>query len=411
MSLALRYKLDEGTGTAAEDDVGALDGVVSVSAAWLDTDPAPIGASNPYSLSVPTADFAITAADVGDDLLTDTSRSISFWLKVGSDQTGFGYAYACDLSGAALLYSPDEAFFGTGWFWEDGDAQRVMPDVLTPDEWHHVALVRTADGDNGSFWIDGVEQDFAGAIGDVPGSLGGIYLGQALGTGPEIDDIRIYDHALSPEEIEALAGIPPSIAGTCDVTTTAVTCDAEGLFAEYIEAEVDLSTAAASSEAEGEFTAPPAAGDAALTTAAATCSASGTFTAPVYSGTASLSTSAATINAGGAHTAPVYSGSAALAMSPTTAASSGSCTAPIYTGAAALSKSATTVSAAGSAALPIYTGTAAIVCSPVTHMGVGNFADPPTEHCYLEVSDSVEHHVTGSDAVSWVVAASDEGDP
>jgi hypothetical protein len=80
--------------------------------------------------------------------------------------------------------------------------------VFTDGQWHHIGLIW--DGSHRTLYVDGV----AVAEDIQPGlesSLIGLYIGVGKDYAPNtffsglIDDVRIYDKALSPEQIAALA--------------------------------------------------------------------------------------------------------------------------------------------------------------------------------------------------------------
>lgn len=67
------------------------------------------------------------------------------------------------------------------------------------DKWHHITMAVSDDGTSLSIYIDGI---LDGAIMDRSGfQLGGdLYMGQCY-----INDLRIYDHCLSPKEVKEIA--------------------------------------------------------------------------------------------------------------------------------------------------------------------------------------------------------------
>ena len=83
--------------------------------------------------------------------------------------------------------------------------------VVTDGQWHHVGLVYDRAAMKRHLYVDGAEAAVdAGSVGGVQ-SFAGLYIGsgQILDTGSFfsglIDDVRIYDIAISAEKIEALA--------------------------------------------------------------------------------------------------------------------------------------------------------------------------------------------------------------
>ena len=92
-----------------------------------------------------------------------------------------------------------------------GDGSRNWAD----GEWHHLVVVR--DGAHGALWVDGTLRDendgMISVAGDSPLCVGNSYSGdyyQRKGWHGRLDEIRIYDRALSADEIRALhaEGVP-----------------------------------------------------------------------------------------------------------------------------------------------------------------------------------------------------------
>ena len=80
--------------------------------------------------------------------------------------------------------------------------------TITDGDWHRVGFVW--DGSNRILYADGVEVATDAQTG-LGGSDGGLYIGTGKGLGPAtfffglIDDVGIYNQALSAAEIAALA--------------------------------------------------------------------------------------------------------------------------------------------------------------------------------------------------------------
>ena len=82
--------------------------------------------------------------------------------------------------------------------------------VITDDQWHHIGFVW--DGSYRSLYVDGVEvaKDTKALTQALMSSNGGLYIGASKDLDATgffsglIDDVRIYDGALTAEEIAAL---------------------------------------------------------------------------------------------------------------------------------------------------------------------------------------------------------------
>ena len=81
--------------------------------------------------------------------------------------------------------------------------------IVTTDTWRHVALVY--DGAQASIYIDGLLDVSVESTGQINVSAYNLYIGensQATGRqlGGSVDDVRIYNRALSPAEVAGLSG-------------------------------------------------------------------------------------------------------------------------------------------------------------------------------------------------------------
>ena len=88
-------------------------------------------------------------------------------------------------------------------------------DDIIYDSWHHIAMIRNnSDSSKGYFYIDGVRKNIASvpAIRNISSSTSTFSIGQCNNsttaayyfTG-KINDVRVYDHALSPREVAEIA--------------------------------------------------------------------------------------------------------------------------------------------------------------------------------------------------------------
>ncbi|HET6285016.1 MAG TPA: LamG domain-containing protein, partial [Polyangia bacterium] len=130
------------------------------------------------------------------------ARSVAFWVNISSaspSQTFItlsnGYSAGLEIGLHAGVLS------ALGW-----NGLVVMSTAApTRDAWHHV--VHTYDAGQNKLYVDGVLADMATAIkGAVPTSE--VWLGSSRGRdlffGGQLDDIRIYDHALTAATVTAL---------------------------------------------------------------------------------------------------------------------------------------------------------------------------------------------------------------
>ena len=118
-------------------------------------------------------------------------------------QTGdFGGTWlGIDLSGDKLMTGFSGMYFGA----------LVSETVITDGQWHHVGFVYEMDTFHRRIYVDGAQvAEDATAFSGMP-SDSGLYIGASKDLDAEtffsgfIDDVRIYNKALSQEEIETIA--------------------------------------------------------------------------------------------------------------------------------------------------------------------------------------------------------------
>ena len=198
---AAHWKLDEAEGNIACDNIGGYDGILNGNPFWQPANGV-IGGSllldgmddyidTPFILDPAKEAFSVFAWvyswTPGQVIISQTGQSGGTWLGTnpsGKLMTGFG-----------------DEFFGA----------LVSDSVITDFQWHHVGFVYDMDSLQRQLYVDGnlVAEDDT-AVSGAP-SNGGLYIGASkdleAGTffSGMIDDIRIYNQALSAEEIAALA--------------------------------------------------------------------------------------------------------------------------------------------------------------------------------------------------------------
>ncbi len=145
------------------------------------------------------------------------SVTISAWVKMNAGNDGVymgigGKLISGNYKGFSLVRYNTNVFR----LWcDDGNGviagHEANSDVTYTDtEWHHVVGV-VNDGTS-SLYVDGVKQVQEGVV-DLTDSGGIAYIGKQYGDDSShrywnglIDDVRIYDRALTPEEVAGLAG-------------------------------------------------------------------------------------------------------------------------------------------------------------------------------------------------------------
>ena len=188
------------TDASGNGNTGTLVGGATASGALLLGDNAADAFTAPYSAMDGLADFSISA-----------------WLRIDASHQGhFVLSGANALEDNVVGFSYDEVR-GAWRFGEANDNFDFPPESSIEDgQWHHVTVTRTAT--LAQLFIDGAA--VGGAIAVIGDTLeldaGGLVFGQdqdTLGGGFEsdqawagaMDNLRIYDRALSPAEVSSLA--------------------------------------------------------------------------------------------------------------------------------------------------------------------------------------------------------------
>ncbi len=198
------YKLDETEGSTAHDSIGDNDGTLHGNPAWQ-----PAGGIVGGALHFDGVDDYVSTPFILDP--AKVSFSAFAWIKGGAP-------------GQVIISQTDGNGSGAAWLWGDSSYGRlitrlmhppfdplVSESVITDGQWHYVGLVYDFDGLHRCLYVDGAEvakdTDFVGGM----SVDGGLYFGAgktldatSFFTGL-IDDIRIYDRALSAEEVAELA--------------------------------------------------------------------------------------------------------------------------------------------------------------------------------------------------------------
>ncbi|MFO0745797.1 MAG: LamG-like jellyroll fold domain-containing protein [Myxococcota bacterium] len=204
-ALVSRYTLDETSGTTAHDSAGPNDGVVTGGVWHSGSDgcrgdgclelggAASVQVATPTGLPLGAAPRTVTLwARSGKNLVNSTESALVQW---GTASTGNMFGLITSMNSPGVLY-----FYG-----HNADLAGVTP---LSDVWHHLAV--RYDGATVELYVDGV-RDAAAPIG-----LSTVLDGNGLTLGwrpPSIywtgylDDVRIYDGALTAGEIGILAGL------------------------------------------------------------------------------------------------------------------------------------------------------------------------------------------------------------
>ena len=217
--LVAHWQFDEGSGTTAVDSSGnGHDGTLLGDPQWV------AGMIGSGALSFDGSDGLV---DVGhDESLNMTDElAITLWVKV-SDLSNYYFLVCKQPSGTAGDNYPGNYEFriqtGTGileFGHQEAEGEQytfyTSETSITAEQWYHVAVSVTKGG-LVEFYIDGISAGSAeqvtnfGVLNDEPVRIGGRKDGYSFFNGI-LDDIRLYDRALSAVQIQKLYnGNPPT---------------------------------------------------------------------------------------------------------------------------------------------------------------------------------------------------------
>lgn len=141
-----------------------------------------------------------------DLLRLTTNFTVTAWINCDDCTTGDGAIFVSGGTGNNYWWVGNEND-GTLQFNIDGGSTYYSTGTLTESTWHHVAYVKDGDsGTNFSFYIDGKPAGTA-SVGSLTTPAGDIAIGYRTETSAtefdgRIDDVRIYNYALSQAQIQ-----------------------------------------------------------------------------------------------------------------------------------------------------------------------------------------------------------------
>lgn len=205
------WPFDEGSGSVAHDAVNGIDGTVS-GAAWVD---GKFGKALSFD---GTDDYVNSGAAVDNTVATGVT--LEAWIRPAGRQNGGIISNDYTLGNRKgydfFLWAPHDTYgrlyidFGNGT--ACGRTWWAIPDADWYNQWHHVAA--TWDGSTVKLHVDGSEVGTAALLSGNYSDptkdtlIGGINYGATLPYCPFnglIDEVRIWNRALSAEEVAALS--------------------------------------------------------------------------------------------------------------------------------------------------------------------------------------------------------------
>jgi len=137
----------------------------------------------------------------------DDTHTISLWVYTSANPTTkvvMDVRQTSHAQGGFLEFNNTSGFF---WGW-GGTYRTYSATSFELNKWNNLVFVKTGSGDSGDFYINGVvQQTYSGTMGSVPDESSDIYWGRyrnSLYFNGTLDDVRIYNRALSAAEVTAL---------------------------------------------------------------------------------------------------------------------------------------------------------------------------------------------------------------
>jgi hypothetical protein len=204
VSLLAYWKLDEIEGDVAYDSTSQNDAIVMGNAVWQSN-----GGQVGGALQLDGIDDYVSSDSILNPV--DGAFSVVAWAKGGApgqvilaQESGRNWLMADTVDG---LLRTDLTRPETGGRGGSPGPPLISHVVVTGGDWHRVVFVR--DGVNRILYVDGVEVA-RDAAENLESADGGLYIGAGSALQPGtlwvglIDDVRIYDVALTPEDVMTL---------------------------------------------------------------------------------------------------------------------------------------------------------------------------------------------------------------
>jgi hypothetical protein len=281
--LIAHWKLDEGSGTAVADATGN----------------GSVGTNNGATWTTGYLNGALDFDGVSDDaggtffvpIAISTQMSISAWVYSDvTPNTADAVVSLAPVSAASLVN-----IYSSGKVAAYGDRNLVTATVTPPsNQWYHLAY--TYDGTTNRIYVNGVDRGSTINAPDTNGVLGVFRLGNRARFGGKafdgrVDDVRVYDYALSAGQVMGLVSnaAPTVNAGLDQAITLPASANLAGTFSDDGMPNPPAATTATWSKVSGPGTVTF--GDVHVTNTTAAFSEAGTYVLQLQASDSSLSVS------------------------------------------------------------------------------------------------------------------------
>lgn len=214
--MKLRWKMDEASGTAVADTSGLNQTGTAASGATVET-----GQYGNARIFNGTSNGYVSYAGNGTGIFGNASLTLAAWIKPTNVASGTQMPLGLLVSGspttgsqATLMTEADgRVAFHTG-----NCGQKTTESILTNGNWYHVAITKTpgAVGSTTKIYVNGVERTSsvinAGGFSNCTPNFniakinaGGGWYSFGYYFYGSVDDLRVYDKALTPTEITAIS--------------------------------------------------------------------------------------------------------------------------------------------------------------------------------------------------------------
>ncbi len=212
------WKFDEGTGTSTADSSGSGNtGTLTNGTTWTTTVPDEINFTNPYALDFDGSNDYVSIGN--QNIPTNGSFTLSAWVKIDVDTTDgsvIGHrGTAADGTSVLLWFDNDDTNGDAFQFAVSSDNPKTGDGYrsIVKDTWYHVtAIYDDSSATQRQLYVDGALRE--SDAGDVSFDKGTTAWGVGSENGSasvrpfngQIDDVQVYNRALSADEIATLAG-------------------------------------------------------------------------------------------------------------------------------------------------------------------------------------------------------------